>query len=480
MLPPLIQRPGRSTPHRKPERGVTMALVAVSLVAIISFAALSIDLGTLYEARAEAQRAADLAALAAARMISISGITGDPGNAASSWQPICGGTDSAASVAAISVAQQNLINGSPAPLADIKVYYGTSGGVGTNTDCTAVVNATAFAVNPVVQVRVQQPKLPTFFAHIFSLVTPGGTTNSGVSATATAEVFNPSGSGAQSAANMIPVEPRCVKPWIIPNVDPGHASTAFVSNSTGAIGNGGIYNTNNGVIGETFTINADCMGGAADCEGPAPGNLLKNPPQYTGVYLQYVPALVSGVATAVPSCSASTGYQAAIAGCDQRTVYTCGTPSTATGATQVDLTENPLNPAGTGGDSPTAAICLIHQQTGFDVLNTGSAKTPVYPFQIMAGLGNPLVQTGIVNNNDIISSSPSIVTIPIYDGMPLGAVNQPAVTIVGFLQVFINVVNFDGSMNVTVMNVSGCSNNAAGNPTVTGTSPVPIRLITSP
>ena len=46
-----------------------MALVAMTMVAIISLAALSIDIGTLYEAKAEAQRAADAAALTAARMI---------------------------------------------------------------------------------------------------------------------------------------------------------------------------------------------------------------------------------------------------------------------------------------------------------------------------------------------------------------------------------------------------------------------------
>ena len=55
-----------------------MALVTVALVTIIALAALSIDIGTLYQAKAEAQRAADAAALTAARMISISGITGDP------------------------------------------------------------------------------------------------------------------------------------------------------------------------------------------------------------------------------------------------------------------------------------------------------------------------------------------------------------------------------------------------------------------
>jgi hypothetical protein len=53
---------------------------------------------------------------------------------------------------------------------------------------------------------------------------------------------------------------------------------------------------------------------------------------------------------------------------------------------------------------------------------------------------------------------------------------------VGFLQVFINSLDTtNGNINVTVLNVAGCSNTAtASTPTVTGSSPVPIRLITPP
>ncbi len=61
--------------HRKRERGQTLALVAVSLVSLLAMAALSIDVISLYEARAEAQRAANAAALAGAQMIAESGIT---------------------------------------------------------------------------------------------------------------------------------------------------------------------------------------------------------------------------------------------------------------------------------------------------------------------------------------------------------------------------------------------------------------------
>jgi len=37
-----------------------------------------------------------------------------------------------------------------------------------------------------------------------------------------------------------------------------------------------------------------------------------------------------------------------------------------------------------------------------------------------------------------------------------------SVTIVGFLQVFINVVDVNGNVYVTVMNVSGCGNGVGG------------------
>ncbi len=115
------------------QRGFTMAIVAISMVAIISMAALSIDIGTLYEAKAEAQRAADAAALAAAQVISTSGITGDPTNGPTdgSWSAACGASG-LATLAATNVANQNLIGGN-AP-SKVTVNYGTSAGVGTATD----------------------------------------------------------------------------------------------------------------------------------------------------------------------------------------------------------------------------------------------------------------------------------------------------------------------------------------------------------
>ena len=166
-----------------------MVLVALALVAIIAMAALSIDVITLYLAREEAQRTADTAALAAARVISISGLTGDPSNSSLSWQAICGPPNYPATQAATSVAQQNAVGGTSIPTASVTVTYSvTSGGTtSSNTDCSQL--PAAFGINPVVTVVVQRAGLPTFFSRIW------GNAGNNVSATATAEAFNPSNSG---------------------------------------------------------------------------------------------------------------------------------------------------------------------------------------------------------------------------------------------------------------------------------------------
>jgi Flp pilus assembly protein TadG len=471
MLRPLIERRRDRKPREARQRGVTMALVALSLVALISMAALSIDLGSLYEAKAEAQRAADLGALAAARVISLEGTTGDTaGPSDTAWRYICGGAGSPASVAGITVAQQNLINGSAA--STVTVSYGTTGSF--SQDCTSATG-TGFTVNPLVQVYVQQASLPNFFSRIFSLVVSGGTSNSGVSATATAEAFNSSGSGSLSSG-MVPVQPKCVKPWIVANADPGNSGASFVDPAAGTISNPGIRQVSGtGVIGETFTLNADCQrGGGSGCRPINP-----DPTGPAGGPLQYVPALVSGTPVAVASngsCSLTNNYQSEIAGCDQTTVYACGT----TNGTNADLTENPLNPAGAGGDTPTGASCLTNS-SGPDQLSgyVAPATPPTYPFEILAGAGNPLLAGGVLASGNIITTSNSLVTVPIANfGAALTVGTQPQVTVVGYLQLFIDTINPDGSMIVTVMNVAGCGSSGTATSTANGTSPVPIRLIT--
>src|SRR5712671_6336594 len=114
MKPPALRRSRKFPPQHDREAGVTILLVAAALVAIMAMAALSIDIVTLYLANAEAQRSADAAALAAARILSISGMTGDPANApissGNAWQLACA---TAAQVAKSvgQLAQQNSVGG---------------------------------------------------------------------------------------------------------------------------------------------------------------------------------------------------------------------------------------------------------------------------------------------------------------------------------------------------------------------------------
>src|SRR5579863_2921046 len=164
MKAPLFRRSNLLPAQRQAERGVTMVLVALCMLTIIGMAALSIDVVTLYLAREEAQRAADAAALAGARMISLSGITttADPANSTPDWQLICGGATSVASVAAQAAGQQNAVANS-APT--VSITYSARGATPGNADCASL--PTAFAINPTVIATVTNSNLPTLFSRIW-------------------------------------------------------------------------------------------------------------------------------------------------------------------------------------------------------------------------------------------------------------------------------------------------------------------------
>jgi hypothetical protein len=476
-----------------------MILVALAMVAIIAMAALSIDVITLYLAREEAQRSADQAALAAARVISLSGMMGDPGNVFSSWQAICGGATSPASQVAIAVAQQSAVGGTAVPTPTVTYSAGTGGSALSSADCSGL--PPAFAVNPMVTVQFTRPSLPTFFSRIWG---SGGST---VSASATAEAFNPSNSGNVSngpTGTITPVQPRCVKPWLVPNLDPLNgaggppikqkdgtylycnqaggpgACLSLVSAADGSITHPGISLTPsgaNGIIGESFWISPDCVhtGTACGLRQPQPGanyvraGYVQGPPN-----LQFVPgADPPSTPVAVPSWATGMDlYEQAIAGCDQSTVYQCGVQST------VELG------GGRGNiDFETAdAVLPLIREADLNMLSDGqdSINSAVYPFQILAGTATPL--SGLSGN--AITSSTSVVSLPIYDSANTiaGAGTSP-VTIVGFLQVFMNQVDQYGNVSVTILNVAGCGNGAGtpvGSTPITGSSPVPVRLITPP
>jgi hypothetical protein len=146
------------------ERGVTIAFVALVLIALLGVAALAVDLGVLYTARNSSQNAADSAALAGA--VTFVKDLGKP-------QPET--ADGAARV----VATQGKILGSPILDAEVTV----------NTDY----------VNRRVKVTIAR-NVTTFFGRVLGLL------NADVQTVATAEASE-QGSGAA----------RCVKPIFIPN-----------------------------------------------------------------------------------------------------------------------------------------------------------------------------------------------------------------------------------------------------------------------
>ena len=464
-----------------------MVLVAVAMVAIISIAALSIDVITLYLAREEAQRSADAAALAAAQVISISGMTGDPANASGAWAAVCGGPASPASRAAIAVATQAPI-GRALPSTPVVTYF--AGAATPVQDCSTL--PAAFGVNPMVTVQVGRASIPTFFARIW------GNTGNTISAKATAEAFNPSASnvnGNVPSPNVTPVRPLCVKPWMVPNRDPVHPAACtggtcnpFVTTANGSIQNPGVLPmTPTGVIGERFNLFADC-GPATACPRVTPqpdANVSSGafiggaPPPVPN--LEYLPGLVTNTSLGVPSCGmggsgTNPDYEPAVAGCDTGTKYQCGIASaSALPPNVIDLTENPGGPT---GDTADGISCLVTNSNTIPLSGQDTLDRTSYPYKITAGSSNPVGISG-----SVITASNSIVSLPIYDvTAPFTVVgNQADVTIVGFLQVFINDVNSNGSLDVTVMNVAGCGNGVTpANSPITGNSPVPVRLITPP
>jgi hypothetical protein len=469
---------------------------------------------TLFLAREEAQRAADAGALAAARFISFSGLTSDPNNTSGLWTCVCGNpgpgcgtingqplpaalaTTAAQAAAGASTVSGAGGNATTAFSVNVNYVEVASGAALSSTDCTTFSAANSpFSVNPMVTVQVTRTGLPTFFSRIW------GNTGNTTSALATAETFNSSFSAAVNSSGAItPVQPRCVKPWFVPNQDPlnpasctGGGCKPFVYTSTGPQGqivNPGVSTDGrgtNGVVGEEFTLFANCRSYSNSCHlpwQPVANHASQPPPDWvpTVPNLAYVPAQVLGTPVAVPSGAAGDTYQEAIGGCDQTTVYQCGVQN----ANNVDLAGvNPVRPAGSGATT-TGVMALIHQGnaagtqsptgTGQDYFNPYGIRSTDAP-QIVAGSSNPL---GISN---LITASNSIVSLPIYDsGTTINNYGTTPVTVVGFLQVFINGVGQYGDVDVSVMNVVGCGNGIGTtlNPAVTGSSPVPVRLVTPP
>jgi hypothetical protein len=143
-------------------------------------------------------------------------------------------------------------------------------------------------------------------------------------------------------------------------------------------------------------------------------------------------------------------------------------------------TGNMVGPTGQG------VRCLINQgpgnSGGQDILDPEAS-----PYTITGGSNNPIPAV----RGQIISSSSSIITVPLYDGHPLcpGGSCGTSVTIVGFMQMFVKGVrNPQNTVEAYILNVAGCggggggvsscgAGGAGGGTVGGGATPFPVRLI---
>ena len=425
-------------------------LVAVVMLFVVgAMAALSIDVVTIYATRSEAQLAADGAALAGARTLANSGMTSNPTDAL-----LTSNAEILASEVATQVARSNTVGGRPLAAGEVLVTFPNGGSPG-------------FGTNPHVTVAVQETNVPTFFARIWgsSLVTVG--------ASATAEAYNPSGANALGVANPAPVAPVCVKPWLLPNLDPttGGATTIFTP-ASGAITNAGLLGYNTLAVASRLHLSCGAPGTAktTDC-------LLPLPPPTAWQYYpgDPDPASFPPPTQALPTCAPAltTPYEESIAGCIQRPIA-CNS--------QVSIDTPPNNTRRT--QTARAVNCLTHSGANKgDKVDTAAAPSP--PFQFLAGDDNPIA--GLAGSD--VTVSDSLVTVPVFDvgTGPAFAVPANPVTIVGFVQLFLNPDGLAtppfgpnrGYVNTTVINMAGCGAGFTGTPILgNGASPVAVRLIT--
>lgn len=437
----------RNISQRKGEQGVVIMLVAVFMLFVVgAMAALAIDLVTLYTARSQAQLAADGAALAAARVMANSGLTsgGDPNVA----KPL-------ATTIAKQVAMHNDVGGRTLNAGEVVVSFPN------DTD-------PIFATNPHVTVKTNRADLPTFFARLW------GDSALAVTATATAEAYNPSGAQAL-VGTTIPVAPTCVKPWLLPNIDPTQASPAGpqIFNSNGSI-------VNPLLVGQSWPGGTNPNGLSSLCGGDCSGVISAPAPG------QYYPGAIDATdfpapTQALPACSAGfNGYQLAVAGCVSRPIG-CGAATLPNALVNIDIV--PYVPSTTSRDTDTvqAASCVIHDKgSALDADRIDTLALPSPPFQFLGGNQNP-VATAV--GNDVLVSD-SLVTIPVINNPP--GTPTTTVNVIGFLQVFLDPAGASLSgttqIPVTIINMAGCGSTTTVAPPIlgNGASPVAVRLISSP
>lgn len=430
---------------RKREEGVIITLVAIFMLFVMgAMAALSIDVVTFYTARSEAQLAADSAALAGARVLANSGMTSD---LTAATDNVMTNAQTIASTIATQVAQSNLVGGRTLLPGEIAVSFN---GLGNNPCTTAsLVN------NPCVNVRVQRTDVPTYFARIW------GSTQVTVAASATAEAYNPSGlANGTSTGPTFPVAPTCVKPWLLPNIDPLNSANPIFSTTNGAIQDSTLLGLQ--ITGTRLETACDAGTLPTQCKSTFGMSAWK---YYPGDPASFPPPDASSVLC--PGCT--TSFQLGVAGCVQ-------TPIACNQQVNIDTSDATLWDI----DNRVAVEALTHSSSNHgDYINTLVTPTPA-PFQFFAGADDPLVQSSGLAADAEISVSDSLVTVPVFDQASFS--NFPTVTLVGFVQLFLNPRGFappvSGHLRTSVINMVGCGSLTSGAAVVgNGGSAVPVRLV---
>lgn len=439
---------------RRRERGITLIFVVVAIFALLGVAALAIDLVTLYVSKAEAQRVADAAALAGAKGLIDSGVTADPSNSQNDWAGAC----AQATAQAQGVATRGKIGGSPPPLGNVTITFGSGGALGVCP--SSGTPGTGFGVNPEIAVTVRSNALPLFLAKIW------GQRTSTVSATSLAEGFNPSGTN-------VPVASKCIAPWIMANIDPILSTPGTPPTFVPMIDTSGqIHNTGLGlptIIGQDIALQVGCSG-PSNCSALLAPKFASPPSPPPPSRVTYYPADLGTPATSGPSCSLSTAYENNIVACNPKPIA-CGD------TIAIDTT---IYPDGVAANAPNknAIQCLINAAApnlgqGQDTLNVAGG----FPYPMHAGSNNPLAVSGVISTNDVISSSRSVVTIPIYNSVA-GVIPTSPVTVIGFAQAFVKSVRPSGRPEINILNISGCQLPRTNTPVGTNSaSSVPVRLI---
>jgi hypothetical protein len=409
---------------RSGERGVTLFIVAGVLVALLAVAALAIDLGMLYVARNEAQRAADAAALAGAEVFISSGCTSTAGGC------VAGGSqETLARQQAEAVAATNYIDGQQVSVSDsdISFSYPTS----TEPQITVTVK----------RLKANSNALPTFFARIF------GVLSADVSVTSMAEAY--AGEGA-------PIGTNCVAPFLVPNCDPNHAPPNYPANS--------VCDNNAGDAGYFINPNS------------SPPS-LQNP----GLYVPPSSGGAQGEEWTLHTNTAPSQYYLVAFGSSQsasneRTWIAQCTPEViACGTTIQTMNGAKVGPTDQGVDARIHASAN-GMGNGQDTISTSTGP----PFPLTGGANNPIPS---LVGQTYYGPSDSQVIVPVYDGHQLNP-GGDIVTVVGFMELFIEDASHHGNsdtMDAIILNILPCNSASSGNggPVVVanGNSPIPIRLI---